>query len=149
MGTDPTGNEWGWLLGGTGNDPDWYINPTADEERIGQDIRVPVGSTTTSVAPAHHSTVSPRFRATQSPVVRGRTRKGATLRSTSGRFTRRPASLHYQWLRNGRSIRGAHASTYRLRRADVHKHLRVRVTATYNRTTVRTTSARTTAIRRR
>ena len=55
--------------------------------------------------------------------------------------------MRYQWLRNGRSIHGARAATYRLRRADVRTHISVRVTAYRNGSTVRATSARSAAVR--
>ncbi|MDR0481818.1 MAG: hypothetical protein LBH13_01440 [Cellulomonadaceae bacterium] len=50
-------------------------------------------------------------------------------------------TVRYQWLRNGRAIRGATGQTYRLRNADRGRRISVRVTATRNGyTTVRRTS---------
>ena len=97
--------------------------------------------------PAKQPAAVTKFRATRSPVVRGTTRKGALLRSTSGRFTSRPTTLRYQWLRNGHAIRGAHTSAYRLKKVDVRKRISVRVTATRSGTKVLATSPRTRAIR--
>jgi hypothetical protein len=114
-----------------------------------QDITLPVGSAESAGPSSAPSSSVRRLRATRAPVIRGRTRRGATLHTTSGRYNLRPAIIRYQWLRNGRPIRGAHSPAYRLRRADVRKHIRVRVTATRSGTTVRATSTRTMTIRRR
>ena len=138
-----------WLGGGEESEPNFYLNPLPSEVYVDQDIHLPVGSAQSAGPSDTPSSSVSRLRATRSPIIRGRSRRGATLHTTSGRFNLRPATLRYQWLRNGRPIRGARASAYRLRRADVRKHIRVRVTATRSGTTVRATSARTRTIRRR
>ena len=149
LATDPSGNNESWLGGGSGPDPNWYFNPRAGDVETEQDITLPIDSAQSAGPSATPSSSVSRLRATRSPIIRGRTRRGATLHTTSGRYNLRPAAIRYQWLRNGRPIRGAHASAYRLRRADVRKHIRVRVTATRSGTTVRATSSRTATIRRR
>ena len=134
--------------GGDGSEPNWYLNPLPGETYTGQDIVLPIGSSSSVVAPpAKQPAATTKFRATHSPVVRGTIRKGTLLRTTSGRFTSRPTTLRYQWLRNGHAIRGAHTSTYRLKKVDVRKHISVRVTATRSGTRVLATSPRTRAIR--
>jgi len=71
------------------------------------------------------------------------------LRSTAGSYNKRPTTVRYQWLRNGRVIAHATHSTYRLGKADVRKHIRVRVTAYSGAAKVHATSARTAAVRAR
>jgi len=149
---DETGEAQAWLdrdaesPGGTGSEPNYYLNPVPGESHPDSDITLDIGSS--SVAPSVKPAVTAtKFRATSSPVVRGTARKGALLRTTSGRFNHKPTTLRYQWLRNGHAIRGATNSAYRLRKADVRKRISVIVTATRSGTRVLATSARTPAIR--
>ncbi|MBN9612749.1 MAG: M15 family metallopeptidase [Actinobacteria bacterium] len=63
------------------------------------------------------------------PVLRGTARVGSALRAVvSSRGTAAP-SLHYDWLRDGVRIGGAHASSYRLKAKDRKHRIAVRVTA--------------------
>jgi hypothetical protein len=145
-GADESGNDWAWLGGGSGYEPDWYLNPQPGDSPAGQDIILPIGSSQ-SVAPAAAATT--RFRAIKSPVLHGTPRKGAILRTTAGRYTKTPTAVRYQWLRNGHAIKGASSSKYRLKKADVRKHIKVRVTAIRSGAKVLAASARTAAIRAR
>lgn len=144
MGTDTTGNTWSWLGGGTGYDPDWYINPTAGQVATGQDIALPIGAQSSAPQPSQSAT---KLRATHSPVVRGTVRKGHQLRSTTGAFNKHPSVVRYQWLRNGKAIRGATRASYKLRKADVRKRISVRVTAWRSGSKTHVTSARTAKVR--
>jgi hypothetical protein len=148
-GSDTAATDGAWLGGGSGYEPDWYINTVPGETRTAQDIKLPVGSAQ-SVAPAAPAApaTTVRFRTVKAPVVHGTTRKGAILRSTAGSYSKHPATLRYQWLRNGHAIHGATSSVYHPRAADVRKRLSVRVTATHSGSRVHATSARTAAIRR-
>lgn len=147
MGTSESGNEWAWLDGGTGWEPDFYLNPRPGDSFTGKLIELPLGRATSSPSTSRPAIV--HLRATRAPVVRGVVRKGHRLYSTRGAYTVRPAVLRFQWLRNGKAIRGATHASYRLRRADVRKHIRVRVTAFRSGTKVRVVSPRTTAVRAR
>lgn len=151
MGLNESGDTFAWLLGGTGYEPDWYTNTTADQTLTSQDIKVPVGSA--SAAPDTTKPSKPaattKLRAVRTPVVHGAVRKGHRLHSTTGSYNKRPTTVRYQWLRNGKAIHGATASSYKLKKADVRKHIRVRVTAIRSGVKVRAMSARTTAVRAR
>jgi hypothetical protein len=147
MGADPSGNDWAWLGGGSGYEPNFYLNPAPGDSFTGQVINLPIGSAQ-SVAPAQHAAAT-HFKALKSPVVHGTTRKGAILRTTTGRYNQKPATVRIQWLRNGHAIRGATTATYRLKKADVRKRLSVRVTATHSGARVHAISARTPAVRAR
>jgi hypothetical protein len=86
----------------------------------------PTGVTMTALKPV----------AAELPTVHGTARVGRTLTSTHGKFTGRPTSYAYQWLRCSTSgtrcvsINGARHATHRLLAADAGHRLRVRVTAT-------------------
>jgi hypothetical protein len=149
VGTDENGDNLAWLGGGSGSEPNWYLNPQPGEVHTNENITLPVGSAQSVTPAGSQPAATTRLRAIKSPVVRGTTRKGAILRSTSGRFNCKPTTLRYQWLRNGHAIGKATASTYHLKKADVRKRISVRVTATRSGTRVLATSARTKAVRAR
>ncbi len=153
VGFDTSDEVWAWLGGGTGFEPDWYLNPQPGEVHANEDITLPLGSAQSVVPAAGPATGSPattvRFRSTRAPVVRGNVRRGARLHATAGRYTARPTVVRYQWLRNGHAIKGAHRTTYRLRQADVRKRVSVRVTAWRSGDRVRATSPQTRSVRRR
>ena len=145
QGFNASGDTFAWLGGGLGYEPDYYLNPHPGESFTGQVIELPIG--TASVAPDKSQPTT--LRATKTPVVHGAIRKGHVLRSTAGSYNKRPTTVRYQWLRNGRVIAKATHATYRLSRADVRKHIRVRVTAYSGAAKVHATSARTAAVRAR
>ena len=61
------------------------------------------------------------------PTITGGRKIGRVLKARPA--TARPgAKRTYRWLRNGKAIRGATGSTYRVKKADRHKKLAVRVT---------------------
>ncbi|PVG81898.1 hypothetical protein DDE18_14385 [Nocardioides gansuensis] len=77
--------------------------------------------------------------------VVGRPVVGGRLRAKGARFDPGSVRLRYSWERNGRTIKGARKSTYRLRAKDRGKRLRAVVTATkagYAPLTVRSTVSR-------
>ena len=66
----------------------------------------------------------------KAPAIHGKHRVGKKLSVSShlaGSFRPKASKVTYQWLRNGKKIRGAHHWTYRVTRRDRHKKLRVRV----------------------
>ena len=144
MGTTASGDDWAWLRGGTGYEPDYYLNPAPGESYAGQTIKLPVGTATSSSGQQ-----TTKLRALKSPVVSGPVRKGRKLHSTAGAYNKRPTTVRYQWLRNGKVIRGAKYASYKLKKADVRKHISVRVTAYSSGAQVRATSARTALVRAR
>jgi hypothetical protein len=82
------------------------------------------------------------------PSISGTKRVGKTLKSTRGTWSV-GVSVKYQWLRNGKTIKKATKSSYRLTRSDRGKRISVRLTVSqsgyYSRTA---TSAKTSTIRR-
>ncbi|WP_166138665.1 hypothetical protein [Nocardioides ochotonae] len=69
------------------------------------------------------------LRATAAPRITGKAKVGKTLKATTGTWSA-PASTQVQWRRNGKVIKGATESTYRVAKADAGKKLTVRVVAT-------------------
>lgn len=69
-----------------------------------------------------------KFKA-KKPRISGSKKVGKTLRAKVGKWSPK-AKLKYQWLRNGKRIKGATKSKYRLKAADRGKRITVRVTGT-------------------
>ncbi|MCL2787267.1 MAG: L,D-transpeptidase [Micrococcales bacterium] len=62
--------------------------------------------------------------------IKGKARVGAVLTAqASGKGVAKPTSFTYQWLRNGKKIKGAKGKTYEVKAKDVGKKLRVKATA--------------------
>jgi hypothetical protein len=68
------------------------------------------------------------LRATTSPVVTGTAARGRTLAASPNRWSLTGVKVARQWLRDGRVIRGATGSRYRLVKADRGHRISVRVT---------------------
>ncbi len=68
----------------------------------------------------------------EKPKVKGKKRVGKKLRVTTGRWSPAPATVSYQWFRNGKRIKGKKGkrAVYRVVRADGGKRLWVRVVLT-------------------
>jgi hypothetical protein len=75
-------------------------------------------------------TVLGTLRATEEPSITGKPRPGATLTADPGAYKPKPASYRYQWLRNGKAIKGADEAKYRVPAKDSGARVSVRVTAT-------------------
>lgn len=65
---------------------------------------------------------------TGAPKVTGTKRYGKKVTATAGTWSPGATTASYQWLRNGKVIKGATRSTYKLVRADRKKKVSVRVT---------------------
>ncbi len=152
MGLSPDGNAWAWLTGGSLAEPNFYTFLSPFENRQVENIVLPIGQpSSSSTKPTPTPAAATRLTATGPPVVRGAARKGAVLRATSGRWNLAPTQVRFQWLRNGKVIRGATKSAYRLHRADVRKRVSVRVTASRAgvRSPATVLSARTSRVKKR
>lgn len=69
------------------------------------------------------------LKATQKPVVSGTARVGERLSVSEGTWNHTPSSVTFQWLRDGRTIKGATRSTHSPSPKDVGKKLAVNVVA--------------------
>jgi hypothetical protein len=63
------------------------------------------------------------------PWVSGSRRVGGKLTVSAGTWSVKPASIAYQWLRDGKPIAGATHASYTVARADAGASLSVRLTA--------------------
>jgi hypothetical protein len=97
-------------------------------------------TTTASTAPVAAGT----FSVTKAPVVSGVARVGQKLSVSSGTYSVSGVAVAYQWLRNGRAIAGATASSYTASASDYRARLSVKVTGSKaGYVTVSTTTAQT------
>jgi hypothetical protein len=99
---------------------------------LGAAITVTVtGSKTgyTSVSKASTATrVAPGLLSAARPTIAGATKVGKRLTAVTGSWRPSPVRLAYQWFRGGKAIKGATGAQYKLRAADRHKTITVRVT---------------------
>ncbi|WP_215814464.1 hypothetical protein [Pimelobacter sp. 30-1] len=123
-----------WLRGGSpiaGATGTTYRLTAAD---AGQRITVRVtgtkaGYVTEDKTSAATAAVTGTFTTTPTPRVAGTAKVGKKLTAKPGTWAP-TATLRYQWLRNGKVIKGATRATYKLAKADRGKRVSVRVTAT-------------------
>ena len=80
---------------------------------------------------------------TKTPTISGSLKVGSTVTAKPGTWTS-GTKLSYQWLRDGKAITGATASTYKLRSADAGHKVSVKVTGTK---TGYTTATKSSAVR--
>lgn len=92
-------------------------------------------------------------RTTGKAVIKGATkgtaRPGTRLRAALTGLNRTPQRVTYQWLRNGRTIKAATRSTYRVTRADARSKIRVKIVVRKPRAVAGTYRSTTVSIRRR
>lgn len=69
------------------------------------------------------------FKVKTTPKISGTKQAGKTLKASAGSFTPKPSSHSYQWLRNGKSIKKATKSSYKLTSSDAGTKISVKVTA--------------------
>lgn len=70
------------------------------------------------------------FKVTKAPKISGKSVFGNTLKVDPGSRSAKPSKYTYQWLRDGKTIKGATKAAYKLGTADLSKRISVRVTAT-------------------
>ncbi|WEO77971.1 carboxypeptidase regulatory-like domain-containing protein [Cryobacterium sp. SO2] len=122
-----------WLRSGTaisGATASTYKLVAAD---AGKSITVKVtgtksGFTTVAKTSVATAAVTQSLTATPTPTITGTAKVGQTLTAKTGTWTPATVTLKYQWLRAGKAIAGATASTYKLVTADAGATLTVTVT---------------------
>ncbi len=94
----------------------------------------PGGATSIAVAPAPPGTPGTPGTSTwnvmKAPLVKGKAKVGKKLRAVLPRLSKPASSHRYQWLRNGKVLKGATKATYKIRKADRGTRLSVRVVST-------------------
>ena len=142
-----------WLRGGKtiagATKPSYTLTAADRGKRVA--VRVTAsgkGYATASAASAPTSVASGLFSITKKPAISGTTKVGKTLKVSKGAYSVSGVKVSYRWLRDGKSISGATSSSYKLRSADRHDRIAVRVTVTKaGYTTVTYTTPRTAHIR--
>ncbi|WP_431796526.1 beta strand repeat-containing protein [Microbacterium enclense] len=102
---------------------------------VGEEITVTVaaiktGYTRTPFDSAWVTVTAGSFAAAPTPSVTGTAQVGGTLVGVTGTWSPQPATLSYQWTRNGTPIDGATNASYLLVEADRGAQVRLAVTAT-------------------
>lgn len=127
----PTGYGYQWLRDGkavSGATAQQYVLTAADQGRR-MSVRVtPVlaGYTTAAAESAATGRVQTgQFVSTAAPAISGTTKVGSTLTATAGEWTPQPATVKYQWLRDGVAIPKATGTTYTLTAKDRGKKISV------------------------
>lgn len=69
------------------------------------------------------------LKAKKKPRIKGAAKVGKKLRATEGTWSPRAVKVKYQWLRDGKAIKKATRSTYKVKRADRGTKIQVRVKA--------------------
>lgn len=123
----------------------WRANGTAIRGATGTTLRVTntyagkrlsvtvTGSKTGATAVSRTSAATARSigaLTARTPVIAGKAKKGKKLTARTKAWGPGTVRLRYQWLRNGKKIRGATHKTYKLTKRDVRKRLQVKVTGT-------------------
>ena len=70
------------------------------------------------------------LKATKKPAISGTARYGETLKVSHGTWNAPPSSYRYQWYGNGKVIRGATGTSYKLPASQIGKKISVKITAT-------------------
>ncbi len=128
----PVAFAYSWLRDGTpiaGATTSSYRVTDADTGRV---ITVRVtgskGGYTSVTTTSKGVTVEKLLTAAPTPTISGSPTEGATLSAKAGSWAPSPVTLSYQWMRGGKAISGATASTYRVTSGDVGSTITVVVT---------------------
>lgn len=111
---------------------------TAQPDGCNQPTLLVAGAEQPSFSAAPYSVPAPEN--TARPTLGGTAKVGRTLRAGRGSWTPAPSSFAYAWLRDGRPIRGASGSRYRLTAKDARHAISVQVTVRGPGGTARATS---------
>ena len=138
-----------WLRGGSaiaGATGKSY-RPTAAD--YGKTVSVKVtgslhGYTSAVKASAATKAVAAGALASQTPAISGSAVIGKTLSAKTKAWGPGKVALSYQWLRSGKSIKGATKSTYKLTSSDAGKKITVRITGKQTGYTTKTTTSKST-----
>ena len=149
----PATTSYQWLRSGkniTGATKSTYKLTATDK---GKRIAVKVtarksGYTTRSATSASVTIKAGTFTLKTAPKISGTARAGQTLRTTTGTWSPTPSTTKYQWLRSGKSIKGATKSSYKLTRTDRGKKITVKVTARKSGYTSRSATSKAVTVRR-
>ncbi|MGG5753539.1 hypothetical protein ACQ3I4_13070 [Zafaria sp. Z1313] len=118
------------VAGSRGTAKSYSILPADVGQRIG--LRVHYGhldvASDTKVSAASAKVAAGAIAVTKAPVVTGTKRAGSILTAVAGSDAPRPSAVRYQWLANGKAVKGATSSKLRMTAALAKAKISVRVT---------------------
>lgn len=115
------------IAGATGSS---YV-PTAADRGAALSVRVTAtrGSDTVVSTSAGRTVAAGVIGVTKRPAVKGTAKSGKMLTAVGVKFNVAGVKVRYQWLRNGKPIKGATKARYKVKKADRKKKISVQVTA--------------------
>ncbi|TDU30509.1 hypothetical protein EDF61_101470 [Arthrobacter sp. JUb115] len=124
-----------WLRAGKnikGATKSTYAPAAAD---LGKRLSYTVTGSKTGMYPVVHTSdytsqvIKGNYTVTKAPNIGGKVVYGQTLKVNPGTRSTKPGKFKYQWLRDGKTIKNATKTTYKLGLSDVGRKISVRVTA--------------------
>ncbi|MBM7766804.1 hypothetical protein [Glutamicibacter nicotianae] len=124
-----------WLRAGErikGATKSTYTPTTAD---LGKRLAYSVTGSKSGMYPVVHTSYDTsrvtkgKYTVTKAPRISGKTVYGQTLKVNPGTRSTKPGKFRYQWLRDGKTIKNATKTTYKLGLSDTGRNISVRVTA--------------------
>jgi hypothetical protein len=129
----PSAYAYQWLRSGApiaGATTNAYVLQPADRGRA-LSVRVTAsgnGATTAARTSAARTVLAGTFAKGKKPTVKGKAKVGKKLKAIRGSFSPAP-TYTLQWQRNGKDIKGATKVTYKLKKKDAGKTIRIKVIA--------------------
>jgi serine protease len=121
-----------WLRAGTaisGSTAKTYTATTADlNQPVSVQVIATLGSRTATKTSSTVKVAAGTFTKSASPKATGTYRVGHRLSASKGTWSPTPTSYSYRWLRDGKSIKSATHTTYKLTKSDRRHKISVRVT---------------------
>jgi Bacterial Ig-like domain (group 3) len=120
-----------WLASGksVGTGSTLTVPSSAFKKALACKVSVSDGGGPASTATSKSVTVLGALKATRQPTLSGPRAAGKTERVKPGTWSQKRVTFTYQWLLNGKTIKGATRSSLRLSKADKGKDISCRVTA--------------------
>jgi hypothetical protein len=127
-GTPTDGLSYRWLLDGAAIDRARSGSYTPGPSDAGKRLQVQLTSPVASIISEAKTVQAAKFRDAWHPAIRGRAGVGETLRAVTGRWSPNPA-FDYQWLLDGKPIKGAQHATHVPTPAQVGREISLRISA--------------------
>jgi Purple acid Phosphatase, N-terminal domain/Calcineurin-like phosphoesterase len=127
-GTPTDGLSYQWLLDGAAIDRARAGSYTPVPADAGKQLQVQVTLRAASVISEATTVRAATFRDAWRPGIRGKARVGETLKAITGRWSPNP-TFEYQWLLDGKPIKGATHATHVLTPAHVRRQISLRISA--------------------
>lgn len=132
-----------WLRDGKGifqqHKSTYTLTPADFGKKISVDAQYTSNNYDTAVVRSSAKTVAAgTMNVTKKPAVSGKKVVGKTVKLSAGSYSPKAEKVTYQWMRNGKNIKGATKSSYKVTKADRSAKLTVKVNAAKKGYTTRT-----------